>query len=130
MNGAFFALFWFRVRFDRRKITRRSLITGGLGAAVAAGGWLEHDSIRVERVRARPTNYAGPELRVGFLSDLHIACEHDFQRAMRAVEMMAALKPDVLLLGGDYVSRGGGSQNTTSMTSSPSARKSPRRREC
>lgn len=98
--------------FDRRKITRRALIGGGIAATVGGiGGWFEHDSLRVEQVRIKPYRYEGPERRIAFLADLHMACEHDFHRAMRAVAMVEALKPDLLLLGGDYVSREAGFQD-------------------
>ncbi|RYG49445.1 hypothetical protein EON79_01220 [bacterium] len=92
----------------RRKITRRSLIAGGIAGAGTLGGWLEHDALKVEHRRVYPAEYKGPTKRIAFLTDLHISCDHDLQRALRAVDMAAAEKPDLLLLGGDYVSRRGG----------------------
>ena len=92
----------------RRKLTRRGLVLGGVGAASAVAGFLEHDALKVERQKVYPADYKGPTKRIAFLTDPHISCTHDRDRALRAVDLAAAEKPDLLLLGGDYVTRRGG----------------------
>ncbi|RYG38404.1 hypothetical protein EON81_03765 [bacterium] len=92
----------------RKKITRRSLIAGGIAGAGAIGGWLEHDALKVEHQNVYPIGYAGPTKKIAFLTDPHISSSRDRDRALRAVELAAAEKPDLLLLGGDYVTRRGG----------------------
>src|SRR4051812_9168144 len=45
-----------------------------------------------------------PELRVAFASDFHAGGMTDDRRLAEACEALAEMKPDVLLLGGDFVS--------------------------
>lgn len=45
-------------------------------------------------------------LRIGFLTDLHRSHSVSHQMAMAAVELLMAERPDVIMLGGDYVTWG------------------------
>ncbi len=79
-----------------------------VGAAASAGaGWLEAHGCRVLPVDAPvphlPAAFAG--LRVAFLADTHHSAHVSLPYLERVVAMTNALRPDVILLGGDYVLR-------------------------
>ena len=52
----------------------------------------------------RVASEARPSLRVAFASDFHAGPTTDRRLLAEACELLAALEPDVVLLGGDYVS--------------------------
>src|SRR3954466_8760841 len=96
-------------------ITRRALvktlIATGVGAATgtAAYGFLygRHE-LSVTRaslpVRGLPPGLNG--LRVGLLTDIHRSTLVPHDDVARAAEMMTREKPDLIVLGGDYVTWG------------------------
>jgi len=97
-------------RPSRRGLLKLAASTGA--AALAAGiygRWVEVERLTLERPWVPlPGIPAGPKpLRVGFLTDLRLDDERAVERARRAVAMLLADRPDVVLLGGDYVSRPG-----------------------
>ena len=54
-----------------------------------------------------PADY--PEMKIVFISDLHVGCPAvTLPRLEKLVERINALEPDVILLGGDYLSEEGG----------------------
>jgi uncharacterized protein len=100
-------------RFGRARLTRRKKLAEMLYDIVYAGGW--------PAVFARPLGLAGtlrvaeetialaaaralPPLRVGFLSDLHAGPATHPRLIRDACEAVRAWRPDLLLLGGDFVS--------------------------
>jgi predicted MPP superfamily phosphohydrolase len=99
-----------RITTDRP--TRRTILRGlgaaGLGAltgAVAHGFMYERHHIQVTREDLTVTGW--PEalngLRVGFLSDLHRSGTVSHQMIATAVAAVMADAPDLIILGGDYV---------------------------
>ena len=99
------------IRTTRRRFVAGAL-SGGLGASGLIG-WLGHEAHAVaphrpilERV-ALPLP-AGHEalagLRIGFVADTHVGPSFAAADAARAVSLLAAETPDLVLLGGDYVS--------------------------
>jgi uncharacterized protein len=94
-------------RFTRRDILR-GLGVAGIGAltGVAAHGFLyERHHIGVTReelaVAGWPEALSG--LRIGFLSDLHRSGTVSHQMIAAAVSAVMAATPDLIILGGDYV---------------------------
>ncbi len=94
-------------RFTRRDILR-GLGVAGVGVATGAGahGFLyERHHIGVTReelpVAGWPEALSG--LRIGLLSDLHRSGTVSHQMAVSAVSALMAASPDLIILGGDYV---------------------------
>ena len=96
---------------ERRRFLR--LACGGLvaaSAACAAGpAWallLEPSWLALEQVKVRLPNLAPSliGLRIAFLSDLHRGPHIDPSHIARAVRMAREAAPDLVLLGGDFVS--------------------------
>jgi uncharacterized protein len=96
-------------------ISRRDLLKGvaaaGIGAitGAAAHGYLyERHDIELTRQRldlpGLPIPLSG--LRVGFLTDLHRSATVSHELVTRAVAMLMAETPDLVILGGDYVTWG------------------------
>ena len=101
--------------FPRGRLSRRDLIKGvaaaGVGAVtgvVAFGYQYERHHIEVTRetllVGGLPPGLAG--LRVGFLSDLHHSQTVPRGLVDEAVRLTMAERPDLVVLGGDYVTWG------------------------
>ena len=97
-----------RVRWTHRIL----LALAGVGAACIAYGWLV-EPYRLTQTRLRiecPKLPAGSSpLRVAFLSDLH--CVSTRRLEDRIVEAIGDFKPDLILFGGDALSRGDGLDN-------------------
>ncbi len=97
--------------------SRRDLLKGlaatAVGAAVGAanhGYVYERRRLSVTRetlmVNGLSSGLAG--LRVGFLTDLHRSDTVTDEMAAAAVQLLMAERPDIIMLGGDYVTWGGG----------------------
>lgn len=86
----------------------RGLVESTLDIAYS-GGWpqrlwgLTERARRVRVVRAQVEARGVPPLRVAFASDLHIGPTTSPHTLDRAFELLSVVRPDVLLLGGDYV---------------------------
>lgn len=96
-------------------ITRRvaikwlATITAGAGAGVAVHGYaVERHRLGVVRsdLPMRGLTAAFDGLRIGYISDLHHSEFVGIEDIQRAVALVAAERPDIVLLGGDYVSYG------------------------
>jgi hypothetical protein len=97
------------------RISRRDLLRGaaaaGIGAltgSVAHGYLYERHHIELTRETLRvsglPAALSG--LKIGFLSDLHRSQTVPHALIATAVEMVMAERPDLIILGGDYVTWG------------------------
>lgn len=99
-------------REERPLLSRRSVLLGAGGSAVCCivNGWLlEPRWIRVER-RDIPIDGLGPGwhgARIALLSDTHCGPLVDPSYIERAVDITNEFEPDLILLLGDYVHRGG-----------------------
>jgi uncharacterized protein len=94
------------ISFSRRHFLRAAAGTSLLGAASAAyGGGIEAWGLRVTRYDLQPPQWpAGMPLKIAALADLH-ACEPwmDCERIAAIVNHTNSLKPDLIVLLGDYV---------------------------
>lgn len=90
--------------------SRRIFLAWSLGA-VAAVGWglgawaflIEPATLTVRHVTVESATWRGPPLRIGVVSDTHVAAPHtDVARIERLVARMNAERPDVVVLLGDY----------------------------
>jgi predicted MPP superfamily phosphohydrolase len=98
-------------------VSRRDLLKGlaatGVGVVVGAAdhGYLyERKRIAITRETLRVSGLS-PDLaglRVGFLTDLHRSNTVTHEMAAGAVQLLMAEHPDIIMLGGDYVTWGGG----------------------
>jgi predicted MPP superfamily phosphohydrolase len=81
-----------------------------LQQAIFHGGWpgrlhdLRGVDVIVERLDVDARRAARPPLRLAFVSDVHIGPLTSPRLIEKAFDRLAALAPDVLVLGGDYVS--------------------------
>src|SRR5687768_2143093 len=100
-----------------RTLTRRDILKGLAAAGVGTvAGTLDHGfvyqrhQIQVVRetlqVSGLSPNLAG--VRMGYLSDLHRSDTVSHELADAAVRLLLAEEPDLIVLGGDYVTWGGG----------------------
>lgn len=94
-------------RFSRRDLLR-ALAALGVGTAAGAGGhgyWYERHHLEITRTPATlsglPDALSG--LRIGFLTDLHRSDTVPHDLIARAVAALMAEHPDLIVLGGDYV---------------------------
>jgi predicted MPP superfamily phosphohydrolase len=89
---------------------RRIFLACGLGAIAAVfwslGVWaflVEPATLTVRHVTVESAAWSGPPLRIGVISDTHVAAPHvDVPRVLDLVERMNAEAPDVVVLLGDY----------------------------
>jgi predicted MPP superfamily phosphohydrolase len=75
----------------------------------AWGLWIEPASLRVVETRLAVPGWPAADagLRVALLSDFHVGSPHNGPEKLRAiVRRTNAANPDIILLAGDYVSRG------------------------
>ncbi|HEY0874690.1 MAG TPA: metallophosphoesterase [Vicinamibacterales bacterium] len=98
-------------------MSRRTLLKGlaatAVGAAVGAGahGYVyerKHFGVTRETLRVSGLSPALSGLRIGFLTDLHRSDTLSHEMASTAVQMLMAEAPDIIMLGGDYVTFGTG----------------------
>jgi uncharacterized protein len=90
---------------------KRRLVVIGILAMLALGiglaslaFWIEPRSLTVREMTIQTPQWRGPPLRVALLSDIHGDQFHMPVSRIRALAVAAStLKPDVILLGGDYV---------------------------
>ena len=97
-------------RFDRRQALK-SLLGLAIGTATggAAHGFLyERHDLEVTRsvfpIAGLPEALRG--LRLGFLTDIHRSQTVSHEMVTRAVDLLMAERPDLIVLGGDYVTFG------------------------
>ena len=94
-------------RFDRRQALKGLLgLAIGTATGGAAHGFLyERHDLEVTRsafpVAGLPEALRG--LRIGFLTDIHRSQTVSHEMVTRAVDLLMAERPDLIVLGGDYV---------------------------
>lgn len=96
-------------------ISRRAALKGLAAIAAGAGAGVAVQGYAVERHRLGvvrsdlPMRGLGPAfdgVRIGYITDLHHSEFVGLEDIERAVALVAAERPDLILLGGDYVSYG------------------------
>ncbi len=94
----------------RRRFLKRCLAgTVGLGAAALGYTLFEAGWIRIQRTTVSVPRLPNPfrGTTIAFLSDIHHGPFTSLEYVEHVVKLTNALSPDVVLLGGDYVHRGG-----------------------
>ena len=95
------------------QVDRRTILKGlvGVGLGVATGGAAHGFLYERRRLQLTRTNFPVPGLpealrgfRIGALTDIHRSQAVPHELVAAAVRMLMAENPDVILLGGDYVS--------------------------
>ncbi len=87
-------------------ITRRALLTAA-GISLAVGldqARSEADRLQVEHHHLGLPNWTLGNLRIAFLTDWHLSSERAERRTREAIDIARSYKPDLILLGGDYIS--------------------------
>jgi len=90
----------------RRTMTRRALMTAA-GISLLVGidqARSEADRLQVEHRQLRLPNWTIGNLRIAFLTDWHLSSERAERRTREAIDQARSHKPDLVLLGGDYIS--------------------------
>lgn len=100
---------------DQRKVTRRRVLFSAVGGAVALTGLdaflIEPRLVQVEILK-HPIAGLHPDLagfRIAYLSDFHLGNSMPPEFIHAQIQRAMQLKPDVLVLGGDYVHKGSSS---------------------
>ncbi len=95
----------------RRLLRARRIVLAWSLAGATAVGWglgvwafmVEPATLTVRHVTVESETWRGPPLRIGVISDTHVAAPHtDVARIRRLVGRMNAERPDVVVLLGDY----------------------------
>lgn len=68
----------------------------------------DYYSVKITRIEERIPNLPNSlkNFKIGFVSDFHVDRYTDSTRVMNYISKLNALKPDVVLIGGDFISRG------------------------
>jgi uncharacterized protein len=99
----------------RRGLSRRALLKGlgaaGIGALTGAGAYgfmYERNHVEVTRATLAVSGWADAlaGLRIGFVTDLHRSETVSHELIAHAVQLLMAERPDLIVLGGDYVTWG------------------------
>lgn len=92
----------------RRRGGRRGPIVFGVIAAIGWSLWvwawlIEPATLTVRHVSIESVTWSGPPVRIGVISDTHVAAPRtDVARVRKLVSRMNAERPDVVVLLGDY----------------------------
>ena len=98
-----------------KKLSRREVLSlGGVGAVGLAGGTYTFnlyrsaffDELKVAQYHVKSPRWPHdlPTLKIAFLSDLHVGClSVGLEQVEKIVKQINALKPDIILLGGDFL---------------------------
>jgi predicted MPP superfamily phosphohydrolase len=88
---------------DRRTFLKRTTLLGMLTAAAMAteGYAVERDNFEVTRF---PAGEAGAGLKIAYMSDFHRSRTTSHADLVAAAELCNAQAPDIVLLGGDFIS--------------------------
>lgn len=100
-------VFWWVRNCLRDGRPRLATVLGLTGALFwALGVWaffIEPRSLTVRHVTVESAAWSGPPLRIGVISDTHVAAPHtDVPRIVELVERMNTQRPDLVVLLGDY----------------------------
>ncbi len=95
----------------RRLLRGRRIFIAAALALLVLVGWslgvwafmVEPNTLQVRHVAVESARWRGPPLRIGIISDTHVAAPHmDVARVREVVERMNAERPDIVVLLGDH----------------------------
>ena len=94
-----------------RRAALNTLLAGGVGTAIGGGAYgLAYSRHQIQVVRATvPVSGLSPALeglRIGLITDLHHSEMVPAEDVSRAAALMTSEQPDLIVLGGDYVTWG------------------------
>lgn len=106
-----FAVNYHKTVIVTRRAALNTLVAGGVGTVIGGGAYgLAYSRHQIQLVRASvPVAGLPPALeglRVGLVTDLHHSEMVPVQDVLRAAAILMAERPDMILLGGDYVTWG------------------------
>ena len=106
-----FAVHYHKSVIVTRRAALNALLAGGVGTVIGGGAYgLAYARHRIQVVRASvPVSGLPPALdglRVGLITDLHHSEMVPAADVVRAASLMMAEQPDLIMLGGDYVTWG------------------------
>lgn len=89
-------------------LSRRNLLRAmGSGMVVGAASPLFGQycayQLTVERPKIKLPKWDAPGLKLGFITDFHLTGRSQTERAVRSARLTFAQKPDLIILGGDYL---------------------------
>jgi predicted MPP superfamily phosphohydrolase len=95
----------------RRRDLLKGLAAAGVGLTTGAGSYgfmYERHHLEVTRASVQASGFAPAlaGLRIGFLTDIHRSAMVPHELVTRAVDLLMAERPDLIVLGGDYVTWG------------------------
>ena len=74
------------------------------GLCLAYGFFIEPKLLKVRQFSISPSNYAGETLRIALFSDIHVGDHHvSAARVEKIVKSVNELRPDVILIPGDFI---------------------------
>lgn len=104
--GPLICIFLIRRLLSSRRIFLARILAGAAAIGWGLGVWafmVEPNTLTVRHVAVESARWRGPPLRIGIISDTHVAAPHmDVTRVREMVERMNAERPDVVVLLGDY----------------------------
>lgn len=104
--GPAIVFWWVRacLRDGRPRLATFLGLTGALFWALAIWAFfIEPRSLTVRHVTVESAVWSGPPVRIGVISDTHVAAPHtDVARIVDLVDQMNAQRPDLVVLLGDY----------------------------
>lgn len=86
----------------RRNVLKLAGLTAVAGGAGLVYGYDSHD-LRVESQTIRLPKWKADGLKVGLISDFHCNRPHQAARAVAAINLLRAQKPDVIVVPGDFL---------------------------
>ena len=109
--GPFITALAARLLFRVRRPIAAIVLSGLVAAFWILGVWAfiaEPASLTVRHITVESDRWSGPPLRIGIISDTHVAAPHvNVERMERIVARMNQQRPDIVMLLGDYA---GGSE--------------------
>lgn len=95
----------FLLRRHRKGLAVAAVLSVGLAWTLGVWAFLvEPATLTVRRVTIESATWSGPPIRIGVISDTHVAAPHtNASRVRRLVSRMNDERPDVVVLLGDYV---------------------------
>jgi predicted MPP superfamily phosphohydrolase len=95
-----------------RRAVLKSLLAGGIGAVAGGGAYGYHYARRAMSITRTEVPVAGLSptlagLRIGFITDVHCSRWVSHEAIAEAADGLMHERPDLIVLGGDYVTWGG-----------------------